>query len=194
MAQVTDNFDREDQSGLGTNGAGSSWTACKGVGLDIITNKASTASSTSTRGNYQTGTSQTNDQYAQAVIGGKDVGSYFTILLRGAGADGSRNCYKITVGGTNEYYIEKDTAGTNSTLVSGTTTFANGDTLRGEVEGTTIRLKVNGATVDTTTDSAHASGSTGIEGYWENTTVTLDNFEAGDLGGSSILKQMLMNH
>lgn len=194
MALFTDNFNRADTaSDLGAN-----WTDCVGVGLGISSNAASHATATASRGDFVTGTTQTDNQYAQGTIQGVGAGHYFSILLRGAGADGTRNCYQISVGGTNELYISEVTNGTSADLTTGTFTLANGMVLRAEAEGTTLRLLLDGTQRLTTTDATLTTGKTGIEIYNDNGAagVTFDNFEAGDIGGAggSILKQMLMNH
>jgi hypothetical protein len=190
MALFTDDFARGDTAAdLGAN-----YTDCLGAGLGIISGRAYNSDGASSRGSFLTGTTQTDDQYAQAVITGLGS-SYYTILLRGNGADATRDCYQVTAGGTNELYITRIVDGANVSEVSGTFTLVEGMVLRGEAEGTTIRLKLDGTERLSKTDSALTTGFTGLEQY-NPVSARFDDFEAGDIGGggSSILQQMLAHH
>lgn len=180
MATFTDDFNRTDAvSDLGAN-----WTDCLGLGLGISSNACYNALGDVSAANFVTGTTQTADQYAQVVIGNPGSNRYFSVLVRGSGADGTRSCYQITAGGTNELYISRVTSGSSTDIQTGTLTLNNGDVLRGEAEGTTLRLKINGVQQITQTDSNHTSGLTGLEIFRSNiTTCTMENFEAGDIGG-----------
>lgn len=180
MATFTDDFNRADSaSDLGAN-----WTTCLSSGLGISGNACYNDAGDQSRADFVTGTTQTADQYAQVAVSNVGSNRYFSVLLRGSGADGTRNCYQITCGGTNELYITRVTSGSGTDIQTGTLTLNNGDVLRGEAEGSTLRLKINGVTQITQTDTNHTSGLTGLEIFRSNiTTCSMDNFEAGDIGG-----------
>ena len=178
-ATFNDSFTRADSN----NDLGANWTDAISVGLGINSNRAYSATPGASRASWVTGTTQTAAQYIQGTI--NDVGSsrYFTFMLRGSGADGTRAAYEVSVGGTNELYIEEVAAGTGTNLATGSFTLANGDVVRAEAEGTALRLKINGTTRLSTTDGTLTSGLTGLSIYHDSGLPTIDNVEAGDIGG-----------
>jgi hypothetical protein len=121
-----------------------------------------------------------NDQYAQmALVDTISSTSQTGAAVRVAtGADG----YACRLDG----YIVRfdDTSGfSNQTvLASGLTNAADGDVLRCEAEGTTIRRKINGVTEGSVTDATYASGKAGITGTAAD---QWDNWEGGDLGAAT---------
>jgi hypothetical protein len=197
VASFQDLFNRADSSDLGAG-----YTACLGLRNAIVSNKCAGGSSGNSTGDFYTGASFGNDQYAEAVIGGKAALSYFSVLGRGSGSAATRNVYQCTLGGANEYYISKLLLGvTQAGEVSGTTAFADGDVLRLEVSGTTtvtVTLKKNGVTVNTLTDSSSpiASGSTGLEFFWGTpaTRPTFDNFDTGDISSGPSIAVLAQSH
>lgn len=104
------------------------------------------------------------------------------VSVRNTGtADTNHNCYYGLTDGTN-YRIEKSVNGTVSTLVSGTYSFTPGNTLRLEVSGTTLTLKDNGSTIDSTTDNTHATGKPGFALFnFNGQRAGLDDWAGGDL-------------
>lgn len=114
----------------------------------------------------------TNDQYATAVVtglsnpgGNNAVG----IVLRCSTDTGAgRDCYRIYVyeDSTTAIKIDKVVNGTVTNLATTSVgAFANGDTVEGEVEGTTLRAYRNGVQVGTDiTDSALTTGKPGVCG------------------------------
>lgn len=184
MPLFTDDFNRADTFfDLGAN-----WTPCVGTGLGINSNAAYSSEATVSHGNFVTAVAQANNQYAQGIISGVGSGQYFTFLLRGSGSGATRNCYQFSVGGTDELYIARITAGSNVSQEAGNFTLANGDLIRVEANGSALRLLVNGVQKLTKTDSTHTSGLTGIEIYTGSGSANgIDNFEAGDLGSASAI-------
>jgi hypothetical protein len=119
------------------------------------------------------------NQYAQftiAAIGSGHLGAF----VRGAiGADG----YACRADG---YITRYDNAGSltgETILVSGLTTATTGDVLRGEAEGTTLRVLIDGVSAGSTTDATYASGPAGIWGYNGGDNY-IDNWEGGNLAAA----------
>lgn len=127
-----------------------------------------------------------NDQYAQAV---------FVAL---ADSDQSSRCRNSTVAytfyaggrdpnnGLSNAGIWKVIASLWTSIQDTGTTLSAGNTVYLEVQGTTLKLKVNGTQVGTNaTDVVIASGQAGI-GTSHTTTVALcDNFEGGDFAAAA---------
>ena len=135
----------------------------------------------------------TNDQYASVVIGGLAVQSTsygIGVMCRGSGADGTRAYYGAYVvsdaasGGTQTTVLFKIVAGAATALNSGSASWANGDRVDLECEGTTIRLCKNGTPLGgawTVTDSDISSGAPGVIGGG-TTVATGDDWDAGSMG------------
>lgn len=134
-----------------------------------------------------------NDQYSIVTIvafGGIDVADYyFGVIARASadvdsGATNTRDFYEMIVQDVSAKRIElaKTVNGTRTILASSaTSSFANGDTIEIECEGTAIRGYRNGSVVLSATDSDLASGKPGLIGSDAN---TMDNWEGGDITGS----------
>lgn len=191
MATATDDFNRANGN-LGAN-----WGDIDtggGNGAPQISSNAATGQSGWSVGASAaryTATTIGADQYSQFVIGGlafngSDTGSG-ALVRSSADQDGAKDYYAVRVlddgTTTRTILIGKYVNGTWTQLTTTTQTIANGDTIRIEVQSTTLRAKINGTTIAalTTTDSAHASGQPGIVG---TTSTTMDTWEAGDLGPS----------
>ena len=97
------------------------------------------------------------------------------------------NFYGLTTDYADGAYLYKIVAGSETYLGSTGAAFSNGDTIRLECEGTTIRPLRNGALLNppgAQTDSALAAGAAGLAGYDNGQTYALlDNWEGGNLGG-----------
>ena len=173
-ATVTDDFNDGNLTG---------WTASIGAGL-VNTGTSVTSVNNNSRGSFYTGTVFTNDQYAQAVINTVVGNRFYSVEVRGNGADSTRDAYQCTVGATDEYYITEVTNSAGVDLASGTTTLAEGDLLGCEAQGTTITLKINTVTIDSVSDGSLTSGAPGLAMFTNDVTgFSFDDFEAGDLGG-----------
>jgi hypothetical protein len=94
----------------------------------------------------------------------------------GAGQDAN------THGGANTTArLVKHVNNTATSLGATALSIAASDTVRIEAQGTTIRMLVNGATIHSVTDSAHATGNAGIYGDDGSSGTNLqDNWEGGD--------------
>ena len=91
--------------------------------------------------------------------------------------DGS-NYYMMRRNTSTRVQVYKRVSGTFTLLSSITHTTSPGDTFKIEMNGTSWEAFVNGTSIGTGTDSAHASGEAGL--YSTSTSREWDNFEASD--------------
>lgn len=164
---ASDDFNRADGS-LGANWTLS--TAIGGASFTIFSNTATITADQDT-GEYYNTVTWPADQYAEVVFSTAgthgDLGTGMGVCCRLA-AD--QQTYYRAVASTLGYEVAKFIDGAYTQLAtSAGTTFANGDTLRFSVVGTTWTLYKNGAQVATGTDNAIASGNAGLV-YSSSTT------------------------
>jgi hypothetical protein len=176
MASISDDF----SASMGTN-----WTAVHGVGLSASGGVAVNSGDGQYDGSQHNTSMSTGNHSVSAVIAGKAAANYFDCKIRHDGNSGaSRNGWQCSVGGSNEWFITEVVNGSGTDRASGTTTFADGDTLTAEGDGTTIRLRINGSEVGTYTSTLYQSNvRVGLGIYRGPTVASLDNFAAADLGG-----------
>lgn len=125
-----------------------------------------------------------DDQYAEAVVSGVDTGSWMTGVAVRVHASADTGYYYQ--GSSSGSEIGKSVAGGRTTLLSGLAAWANTDVVRIEVEGTSIRAYIDGVQQGATqTDSAIASGSSGLCGFNDATLSLLTSWEGGNLGGAA---------
>jgi len=173
---ATDNFNRGDSADLGADWSvptgGSAWA--------INTNRARPGSITTfCMEYYGTGTFADN-QYAQAVVVAREsnAGTGPGVAVRMA--TGAVTYYGARANAADGVFLFKSVAGVESPLAVGGAC-VNGDTLRIEANGTTIRALVNDIEQVSTTDSDIASGRPGITGFSATLNVELDDWEGADL-------------
>jgi hypothetical protein len=188
---VTDNFNRANSTGLGTD-----WTQSGDGRLDIVSNQAQVGISDFSFGRF-TGAGWTGgaDQYAQAKIvtlqSGRDMGP----VVRGGGtSNATLSGYffvlnepdaAVSLGSTIQTRIYKATAGAASFTPLGPgnvgVVINSGDIAYLEVQGSspaTLVAKIGTTTIITLTDSSIGSGSPGIY-VSSGSTGTWDDFAAG---------------
>ena len=172
--QVTDNFNRADGS-LGAN-----WTVTGTATWSVVSNKAQTTTVAGYTNASYTGSAFANDQYAQARI----------IAFTGGGKAGVG--VRMNSVNTDGYFCEstgaaaqmiKIVSGSQSNLVTLSVFPGAGDTIKIGVIGTAVTCYNNGAPIGSVTDSSLTTGSAGIQGV--NSSVTVDNFKAGDQSWST---------
>lgn len=130
-----------------------------------------------------------NDQYAQITITGlSGTGESMGVIARAAStANPLRNGYRCYLfdSGTKTLRIAKVVNDTETVLASDTTlsgSWANGDTVSIECEGTTIRAFRNATQALSITDATFSSGSVGVCAVrGGNETIRGDNFDAGNV-------------
>jgi hypothetical protein len=183
MTTFNDAFTRADAGTLGAN-----WSVLTGyTNGRIVSNQAAGPTSGECMNYVATATATFGaDQYAQAVISGMTSSSvYCGVGVRMSGGNG----YVFNtdgVAGATDSEIAKITGGSYAALKAIASSFANGDTIKLVVSGTTntlLQLYKNGVLVDSYTDSTSpfTSGQPGIEAFGSNARV--DDFTADDGGG-----------
>jgi hypothetical protein len=181
---ASDNFNRAD-GGLGAN-----WTTVTGTDAPAIVSgslRDSAAQGTDAEAFYNAA-SFPADQWAQV-----NTLKAITATSRGIGVllryntGGVRTGYRVTaegpLGTTAKVAIQKFVSGTFTELVSTTTTVNQGDTLYGEIQGSTIVAKVNGTQVLSATDTSITSGAAGIvvfEDVGTTADAIVDDWYAGN--------------
>ena len=170
LVTATDNFNRAN------GGLGSNWGTDRDP-INIVSNQAKATSGNSVA--FRTAETFAANQFAQVVWqgglnngagpvvrhNGSSPGSYYVAFLNAATE--ALNIYSVTAGSY------------SSIGLAGSVTIANGDVLRLEASGTTIRALLNGVERLSATNSDRASGRPGFEIF--NTTVALDDWGGGEL-------------
>jgi hypothetical protein len=181
---LTDNFNRADQNPLAGN-----WTTSNGaIALKILSNQLTFASDFDASANYSA-TTFSNDQYSQVKLSNASGSGAtgFGVTVRQSTSANTR--YRVTAdsAASNNIQLGKEVNNVYSNLTGWprTATVANGDTLRLEVQGTTLRVYINGVQVGAdTTDSSIASGYPGIIYSSSAPSATADDWAGGDYIGT----------
>lgn len=131
-----------------------------------------------------------NDQYSEITLAN----------VSGAGAGAGSVVVRAGTVGLNTYVVDafgdkieiwKAVSGSWTLLGSWTGTVANTDIIRAEAQGTTIRALHNGTQRISVTDSAHASGRSGVGAYVTLGTslasAQVDSWHGGDFGAVAAL-------
>lgn len=168
-AAYTDDFNRANE-----NPISSPWQKPSGVTNAIqIYNSRACGTGQNSIATYNATFS--GNQYVQVDV---PDGNQHGVVFRTTGID---NFYLLHVNGNNSLLLGKQVSGAWSTIQTiSTDNLASGATIRAEISGTAITVKVNGSTVWTGNDSSLSSGNPGI---WANDTTNtcVDNWSGGDL-------------
>lgn len=159
------------------------WTNTIGAGLSTLSNQLGATSGGNDGAARVTAGTFPDDQYAQftvKTVGGSDGGPAVRM-------DASGNCYFCTSFNGTDIQLYKLVAGsfTGPLVTPFTGTYAVNDVLRLEAQGTTIRLKKNGVTILTVTDTSLTTGRPGA--FIFDGTMRGDDFEAGDFNTGSTI-------
>jgi hypothetical protein len=177
MAVYTDDFNRANAGSLG-----SPWSDIAGV-WNIDTNAAK--STTEDLANFSMYVqTYSNDQYSKATYV-TNATSYAAVGVR-MSFSGGVIAYVLFVNPSGAGWdLQEYPAG--SSLASGADTFSNGDIMEVRAVGTTISAWKNGVQIGSATDATIASGNAGIGAYQvgDVAEVFIDDWEGGDIGGSS---------
>jgi hypothetical protein len=174
---ATDDFNRAD-GGLGAN-----WTTGNGSNPAIASNVAGGAGVTYSMA-FWNANAFNDDQYAQ--VQKAAAADYIACAVR-ANATSGGNCYANFINSSNFHKLVNGTWSQFTALTGA----SNGDTIRIEVEGTTLRHKVNGVTTQTTTDASLSAGAAGVAFY--SNTSKVDNWEGGNMADATGgVKDMIM--
>lgn len=181
-ALATDNFNRANVDPIGGN-----WTTISTEGdLAIVSNAVTPHSLAVDSGAFYNAITWPNDQYSQLNL---TVSS--TTSAQGMGpavrvASAAETYYRVVLShaATLNVVLHKVVASSLSTLWSRTATFNDGDLVRLEVQGTTLRVFIAGTQVGadfSDSSSPITSGSAGIGYSPAATSNSGDNWEGGDL-------------
>lgn len=186
MTTIAESFNAADSDTLGPD---LTWVEDAGD-VDIVSNRARPGLYTGASLARATSSLAGTDQYAEIVAYMTGAVSLGIGPIARKAASSTQTYYLYHLDWASSTYrssLYKVVAGTVTALGAAniTTTFADGDTLRIECNGTTIRGLVNGVEIISRTDSSIASGAqTGMR-FYNNTTasqiVDADSFAAGDL-------------
>jgi hypothetical protein len=186
---ASDNFNRAD-GGLGAN-----WTTVPG--FDAPTIASGSVIDPSVQGTdaeaFYNAVSFPANQWAQVnTLKALNATSRAVGVLLRQDTGGAVTCYRVVakgpLGTTATVEISKLVSGTFTSLASTTTTVNQGDTLYGEIQGSTIVAKVNGTLVLSATDTDIASGAAGIVVFVDTGTTAdaiLDDWFAGNFPAPS---------
>lgn len=179
---VSDSFTRANAGSLGAN-----WTPTTGA-FDVttlgITSNAATPVAAGHATSFWNANTFAADQWSEVLGNATGVSSTVVVgvVVRATSND---NYYSFTLNlnsPTNGASINKALNGTFTNMVFGNwSTGTNPYLLRLEVVGTTLTAYLNGVQVLTTTDSAIAYGSPGIQGDNGSQNAVMTNWRGGDM-------------
>lgn len=178
MTTASDNFNRANETPVAAP-----WASHVGGGCNLASNVLTSAGATLKVSSY-TGT-WGNNQEAQGVVGALVSSTqYAGVAVRLSGDDGYE-CYTDGVNGAGHTAIARIDNGVETELAafSPASAFVNGDLIKLTVNGTTLEMFKNGASLGTTTDATYASGAPGVILF---DLATLDDWSATDGGELSM--------
>lgn len=189
----TDDFNRADSTEMGAD-----WTPIStefGREMHIVSNAVKSAFISASSGECYVTAGVLDDAWAEVKLvspGADGVGSGYGVTLRATAGGATRNGYRL-VGNADGYELTRWDASSMTSLASGSgTTFANGDTIYCEMQGSTFVAKKGttqgaGGTAFGTlgTDSTYADGYYGIGFGATADGPSLDDFAMGDFSGGA---------
>ena len=183
---ILDNFNRADNVVLGTSSEGWSWTEVTG-NIDIVTNQASQLTvSAIVNARAESDLSSAN-HYSQAVAISNTVATnQVGIAARFAAAATTYYTFRIRLtAGRPNHRLAKMVAGALTALLDDDVIdgLTSGDTIRVDIDGSTLIGKKNGTQILQVTDTAITGNlRTGLDGFANGASrIGWDNFEAADL-------------
>ena len=167
---ITDNFNRSNANPEGMN-----WTTITGQDAVQISGNALYGTVTYGGAYYNKGEFGP-DQYSQAVKGNSS--DQVGVLARVSTS--AQSYYRFMIIDSSTATLGKYVNGTWTQIGANITgTYASGDVIRIEVEGTTIRCLQNGNVIRTDTDSDLTEGRPGVR--FHNITASLDDWQGGNI-------------
>jgi len=169
---LRDNFNR-------ANGAlGSNWSSSGGAAAyTIVSNAAASSNVQEEEAVWWNATTFAANHFAEVTITTVSSNAFIGPAVR---VSSGGNYYGFYGDNASRYLISV-VGGTWTQLATLGTGFANGDVVRLEVEGTTLRAYINSVLWTSLTDSSLSSGSAGLTSWANNTDGRLDDFTAADL-------------
>jgi hypothetical protein len=178
-----DSFDRSDAPTLGAN-----WANQTSASIGVSASQAVAAGGAAFHCAYWNGGAVNPDQFAQVVVRSVSANNrYVFATVRSSGTtDAARSHYYVGTDGTagaGHLELNRVINGTITGIASFNATFAAGDVLRLEAQGTRLRVFRNGIQLGTDyTDSSLPSGQPGMCLF--GTGAAADDWAAGALGGT----------
>lgn len=167
---ATDSFDRADAGTLGAN-----WTSCGGnAAYGIVSNTAASSNIEDEEAVFWNAETFADNHYSEVVFATGSANAFIGPAVRCS--TGSGGNYYGFYGDTGSRYLIRVVAGTWTQLATLGTGFTNGDTLRLEAEGTTLRAYINGVLWTSVTDSNLTSGAPGLTSWANNNSGRLNNW------------------
>jgi hypothetical protein len=183
---ASDNFNRADSHDVGANWTQQLADSGSGCNLAVVGNQAAIDVAAKAAAAFYNAISFANDQWASCRIfsqGGSFLGGP---MVRSSGAlSTSFTNYEAYISSITNLRFSKHINGTPTTLLNITGSFADGDVIRLEVSGQTLRAYQNGVLLGTFVDASIASGSPGIILHAGG---PVDDFQAGELTHTETLR------
>jgi hypothetical protein len=186
----TEDFNGADKAGIGYD---LTWTETSGDHFHNLASKAESLGTGFTQIDARAESDLSGaDHYVQAVITSFATNNYPGVAARFSASARTYYCNDRDVGGDPTYwYLRKSVAGTPTTLATSTSTApTSGSTMKLSVNGSSLDSLENGASRLTVTDTA-ITGNTrcGIMGFPFVTADTWDDWEAADLAAGVTVAQ-----
>lgn len=193
MTTISDDFNRADESTLASPWINLATEGGGGV-FKLVTNRVVPFSEDwDSEAGWDAAVNAIGaDQFSEAAIyttnttgGAAGLG---TLLRSNNVPNTGRNLYRIVAdhASSGNVDIAKRIGGTYSLISSKTSSaWTDGDTIRTEIDGSTITVKITGNLVGTTTDTSIASGQPGIAYSSKAVNAAIDNWSGGDLESST---------
>ena len=174
---ASDNFNRADESPLS---GGGNWATVTGFNnFRIVSNQVTQVTEPSDTAARYSGVTWPDDQWSQVTIADATLQNGGPAVRMNTSGTASSYVFVVVA---SEYRIYRISSGSATSIASAAGTFANGDVLYLEIQGTTLIAKKNGVQVLTVTDATHSAGGAGIHGF---SVSALDDWSAGDFLSSS---------
>jgi len=167
---ATDSFDRADAGTLGAN-----WTSCgSNPAYGIVSNTAASSNAEAEEAVFWNAETFADNHYSEVTVSTTASNAYIGVAVRCS--TGSGGNYYGFYGDNATRYIVRVVAGAYTSLATTGTGFTNGDTLRLEAEGPTLRAYTNGVLWTSVTDSNLTSGAPGLTSWANNNSGRLNDW------------------
>lgn len=130
-----------------------------------------------------------NDQYSKikaTVSSGETAGAGTGVAVRCSTS--AETFYRLVINGDGEWELLKFSAGSTTSLLSGTATYSAGAYLELDIQSTTLTVIYNGSSLGTKVDATISTGQAGVAySSTINTTRNSDDWEGGDFSSGDTL-------
>lgn len=176
---ASDTFNRANANPIGGN-----WTTGSGDGaMQITSNAAWPADNTLDSQAYYNAVTWPADQWSEVAVTSGTIGggTGFGVSARKSAAAATHYRLVVDRNASNNIELAKVVAGAFTLIWDRTSAYSDGDVIRLEVQGTTLRAYRNGTQIGAdSTDSGIATGNAGIMYSSTDTAAKGDNWNGGD--------------